>query len=489
VFPGSFDLDAAIAVTAVEPLAADDILGVLDALLAKSIVTRERGSGAARFSLLESLREYGLDLLRQSAEENALRLRHCAWVADFATRAESLVGAEQAAWLDTVEREQEHLRAALDFCLNEPDAATTGLRIAAQCWLHWIARGHLGEARRWLTSLLEKAPPESTDRARALVTLAMVALSGADVRRAVEAVDEARPLAQETGDVRTAAYCDVWGGVAAYMQHDFARSESLLTSAAAEFASIGDDAGLAHCQTHLGALAGARGDLDAASEWLDQALGLAHRRDDGWLLARATLTHGSLLAHWGHGARAAGHLQASLRASRAIRDTWAIAVAIELLALVAIGERRLERAARLLGVAEALWEAAPPAFTPEWAASRERTRAAARDGLGEPAFTKAVSGGRALTLDAAIRLALEQPEPERAPQSAPRSASALSARELEVASLVATGMSNKEIAARLIIAERTVDSHVNHILTRLGFSSRVQLAAWHTERARSVSDT
>jgi DNA-binding CsgD family transcriptional regulator len=64
----------------------------------------------------------------------------------------------------------------------------------------------------------------------------------------------------------------------------------------------------------------------------------------------------------------------------------------------------------------------------------------------------------------------------------------LSTRDLEVASLVARGLSNTEIAARLIIAERTVDTHLHHILTRLGFTSRVQLATWHAEQASSVSE-
>jgi DNA-binding NarL/FixJ family response regulator len=51
-------------------------------------------------------------------------------------------------------------------------------------------------------------------------------------------------------------------------------------------------------------------------------------------------------------------------------------------------------------------------------------------------------------------------------------------REAEVARLVADGLTNKEIGARLFISERTVDSHVRSILNKLGFSSRAQIAAW-----------
>src|SRR5262249_38175129 len=154
-------------------------------------------------------------------------------------------------------------------------------------------------------------------------------------------------------------------------------------------------------------------------------------------------------------------LHASLGASRAIGDRWAIAVAMELLALVASGDERPERAAQLLGIAGGLWETAPPAFTPEWAAARERSRSAARARLGAAAFEQATARGRALGLDAALAFALEavaSPGPTRPARS---KTGPLSARELEVAGLVATGMSNKEIAARLIISERTVDTHVN----------------------------
>jgi non-specific serine/threonine protein kinase len=439
--------------------------------------------------LLETLREYGREGLREAGAERDLRRRHRDWVASLVAEADGLPGAHQARWLDRTEREQENLRAALEFCLREPGSAATGLLMAAQCWLHWIARGHLGEARRWLTGLLDVAPEPTPARARALATLAMVALSGADTRTADLAVEEGLQLLRHVGDTRTAAFCQLWGGVSAYMQHDFGRSDSSLHQAAEAFASAGDDSGLASTQIQLGALAGVRGDLAAAEAFLEQSRILARQLEDGWLLARSTLTQGSLLAHWERSARAGAILQESVRASHTLGDRWAIAVALELLALVSGAEGRAERAAQLLGATEALWETAPPAFTKEWVAGREKARADARATLGRRAFEVATSNGLAMNLDQAVRLALEEAEPPRSAVLPRHPATPLSTRELEVASLVAQGLSNKEIAARLIIAERTVDTHVNHILTRLGFHSRVQLAAWHAEHARSVSDT
>ena len=490
MFPGGFDVDAAVAVTAGEPVAAEEMLDVLDGLVAKSIVNRQRSEDPARYEMLESVHEYGRALLRNADTERDLRRRHVGWVAGLVAEADTLAGTQQARWLDLIEREQDNLRAALDFCLREPGASTTGLLMLGQSWLHWIARGHLGEARRWLTALLGVAAQATPARARALATSAMVALSAGDVHMADLAAAEGLEVAQQVGDARTAASCETWQGIAAYMQHDLDRSDACLRRAAEAFAFAGDDAGLASTQMHLGALAGVRRDLATAEAILERSRELARRLQDTWLIARSALTHRSLLAHWGYPTRARTLLQESVRASRTIGDRWAIAVAMELLALVAGAEGRPERAVQLLGATEALWETAPPAFTKEWAAAREKSRADARTQLGSRAFELAFSRGRSNSIQSAIRLALEEAEPQKlAGPARRRLTTPLSTRELEVAALVARGLTNKEIATRLIITERTVDTHVNHILTRRGFNSRVQLAGWHAEYARSVPDT
>jgi DNA-binding NarL/FixJ family response regulator len=67
----------------------------------------------------------------------------------------------------------------------------------------------------------------------------------------------------------------------------------------------------------------------------------------------------------------------------------------------------------------------------------------------------------------------------------PASPAGLSARELEVAGLVAAGLSNKAIAARLHLSVRTVESHVRHVLAKVGLDNRTQLATW--ARAHSVA--
>jgi len=94
-----------------------------------------------------------------------------------------------------------------------------------------------------------------------------------------------------------------------------------------------------------------------------------------------------------------------------------------------------------------------------------------------------------MPLEVAIDDALsEGPAPAR--HSREDTVNRLTPRELEVAALVAEGLSNRELAARLVITERTAENHVAHILDRLGLRSRVQIATWVTERGvRRAAET
>ena len=115
---------------------------------------------------------------------------------------------------------------------------------------------------------------------------------------------------------------------------------------------------------------------------------------------------------------------------------------------------------------------------PEAATSRTQRLLASADGLSEGAVAELWTAGSALTSDAAVELALTVPEllESREPE--------LTARELQIATLIATGLSNRQIAARLGIASATVARHIANIMAKLGFSSRLQIAAWISGRGQ-----
>jgi DNA-binding CsgD family transcriptional regulator len=152
--------------------------------------------------------------------------------------------------------------------------------------------------------------------------------------------------------------------------------------------------------------------------------------------------------------------------------------------LVATGDA--ERAAVLHGASEKLWTLlnAPVLMGPAYAEIRKSGTDTARNALGEERFDALVRHGYAVPLSVALAVAKgEAPAGPPADTAEPGpGGKSLTRREREVAELVADGLGNREIAERLYLSKRTVDSHVEHVFTKLGFSSRAQLTAWVLER-------
>jgi len=189
------------------------------------------------------------------------------------------------------------------------------------------------------------------------------------------------------------------------------------------------------------------------------------------------------LANWrqGRADEAVALLGTSLRLKRApgSTDRYGTAGCLELMAAVAAGRRQYRRAATLLGAADSLWRAigASVITLGHLAGLHEAGARETRAGLGEAAFADAFARGQALSYDDAIGHALDE---ERRPATPPAgdALAPLTRREREVAGLIARGLANKEIAAALVISQRTAESHVEHILTKLGCAGRGQVAAW-----------
>jgi non-specific serine/threonine protein kinase len=156
---------------------------------------------------------------------------------------------------------------------------------------------------------------------------------------------------------------------------------------------------------------------------------------------------------------------------------------VEALAWIAASRHQYERAAVLLGAARGLWQSMGTTLESHqpMAGHHRDCERQARQALGEAAFQAAYHHGLDLPAADVLAYALQQPrEKPPAKPSAPAvsEGAPLTPRELQVARLIAEGRSNKEIAAELVISQRTAENHVEHILTKLGFTSRAQVAAW-----------
>jgi ATP/maltotriose-dependent transcriptional regulator MalT len=230
------------------------------------------------------------------------------------------------------------------------------------------------------------------------------------------------------------------------------------------------------------------GNLDDAVSAAQDALAVCARRGDLW--CRSYACYALALTRWARGehGQAKQALHEGLRIAAQFGHIQGAAMQIELLAWVLQANGEHERAAETLGVADCVWPyvgAKALLNSDLWIRPHDECVRALRLALGEHRFTAAFhrGGGAAHDFDQAVKLVLSE-SPEVTP-SPPLSQALLSRREQQVAELVAEGLTNKEIASRLVISQRTAETHVVHVLTKLGFTSRTQIATWVVEQRRS----
>jgi DNA-binding CsgD family transcriptional regulator len=186
-------------------------------------------------------------------------------------------------------------------------------------------------------------------------------------------------------------------------------------------------------------------------------------------------------AEWSGGDRRRGEALAREAATckHAIDDRLGLTMALETLAGMAADAGEHERAASLLGSAERVRMESSLTVMQPFRPEHERLVSTAVQGIGQAAFEAAFHRGRVATIDEGVAFAVEDKQPPRpAPAARPQPHAVLTRRQLEIARLVADDLSNKQIAARLFLSERTVETHIANSLNKLGLTSRVQLGRW-----------
>jgi predicted ATPase/DNA-binding CsgD family transcriptional regulator len=454
IFAGGCTVEAAAAIMA-EPLdevgARPAVLDRLQSLVDKSLLQRDQlPGGEVRFRMLETIREYAHEQLARAGGLAGLRDRWIDYLLELTHRSRNaLLGREQAATLAMLDREHDNLRAALRACIEAGDAER-GLQLAAALWRYWFVRGFFTEGRTWLSELL--ALPGATAR----TTLRANALSAA--------------------------------GNLAYNQGDDAAAEAFQTESLAIRRELGDRGGVAVSLDTLGALAFRRGDCERANSLLEESLLVKREREDRWGIAAALHHLGDVALEQGHFSTARARYEDSLVQWAELGDIWSIAMVLESLAGMAQARGNPARALKLVGAASALRERLHGApMPPVQRAQQQKLIEAVQGSLGTEAATAALAEGRAMGFEQAISYARAADEPAPTTKVAAESPTALPAqgplawltpREREVAGLLLRGMSNRQIAEDLVITERTAETHVCRILSKLGLDSRAQIAAW-----------
>jgi predicted ATPase/DNA-binding CsgD family transcriptional regulator len=466
--------------TAGEP--AGDVPAALAGLVDKSLLIAEEDGGVRRYRMLDTVRRYGLDQLDDLA---AARARHRDLHLELAERFHAAwFGPDQVEWSRRMRAALPDLRAALDFSLSTPDGARLGLRLAGALSYLWVGCGELREGRYWLERALAADPEPSRERARALAFHARILTLQGEPVGAIACAQECLDVGDRCGDLsyRSSALqviglSRVYGGDRAGL--------GLLEEAvgvAGRFGAAHPYLAFAKLTLALGVLLG--GDPVSAADLCAQSEAICHKHGDRWWLANTLNIIVMTALASGDPRRADGSGRRALRIRQDLDDGWGAATALEYLAWVAAANGDHPRAARLLGAVDRLWrEAGGTPFAGALAAGHDRCVAAAREGLGDVAFDVEYRRGGELTLAAAAAYALAPPRHRAAGVAQPApgggEASRLTPRETQIAGLLVDGLSNKQIADRLVISLRTAESHVGNILTKLGFDARGQIAVWY----------
>ena len=567
VFAGGATLEAVEAVCETLGDEAGRIFDGVASLLDKSLVQQQaQGDEEPRLMMLETIREYGLELLTSGGEAQATREAHAVYYLALAEQAEpELDGPQQISWLQRLEREHDNLRAALSWLLEQGSAGQSkelALRLAGALWRFWLIHGHLSEGRHWLERALDgsekgrsarrakalmgagvlatsqddfgqaealcgeglalyrelgerrgSAPclsmlgymammrsnyaqartlleeslqiarevGDTGDRVLALQVLASVLFYQGEYARAQALLEESRVLSREGGDVQSHALSLALLGLALLSQGDLARARARLEESLAASRKVGYKRTLGLSIYFLGVVTWLQGDVARARSLLEESLVFLKEVGERGRIAEVYLSQGLISLSQGDYAAARALLEESLQIARELDHKWDIAGGLEAVAAVVAVQGEPVRAVWCMSAAQTLREAIGTPLPSVSQPMHEFTMASVRTQLGEQAFAAAWEEGRSMTPEQALtaqgQVTLLQPLPAAPAPTPPTKPAAtypdgLTAREVEVLRLLATGLTSAQIAEQLVIGVVTVNFHVRSIYSKLAVSSR-----------------
>ena len=472
VFRGGISLESIEAVCAEALHLGVPVLDALQQLVDHSLLRLVVPSALMpRYAMLETVREFAAGRLNTLPDAAAIPAAHAA---QFGRLAKDL--ARPPCWpardgLDLLELEHDNFRVALDWYRREDPSAA--LRLANRLTAFWSARGHFSEGRRRLGELLELVPDHDPGRVDALSGAAWLATDQGDRASAIPLLDESIERARATHDVVREATALYYRGRAKQIIGDPAGGAADIERAWELQADGGAD--LAAALWWAGAAAMFEDDLGLAIERFERCAELSGALGLPAIEARALQLLGVSRLELGdlHGAKSA--LGKGVPAIADIGDRFAIPVGLSALAGLAAKGGRPRAALRLAGAAAAYEEVNQTYRPQKIRAFLDAWLAPVRTTVGTAA-AKLFDEGRGLAPGQAIVLGLDDKTEDRRQGGGP--SASLTRREREIAALVATGLTNREIAGQLYLSVRTVEVHVDHILSKLGFRTRTQLAAW-----------
>lgn len=467
VFARDFTLEDIETVCCTDDRERDDAPDSVTGLVDRSVLECRQEAESVKYWFLAPLRAYGAAQLAASGEEKEIRTRHRDRFVRLAESSGPFWGGDDARRaFDHMLCRLDDVRLALDFCFDD-DRPDLACQLAADLRLHWMVAGAMDEGAAWLQRGLAAVPRSAVGlRVRALAVLAYLAALAGLGELVEAALTEGRAIAG-TESEPDLTYAEA---LAAFGAGDLDSAATRLESVLAQYAARGEDSKIREAAFNLGLVLAASRRPEDDFQAVEANLRSLTQEGAWWGTAWALMSRGFMSVEAGRHDEAETRLRSCLRLMRDRHDRLIVWWCLELLATTAVEQGDHRKALHLLGAARAH---GVRVLAPLLAARQDRVLTAGDQALGPRIAAHHLERGQALSLTEAINIAIDE-----LPADAGDPDEQLSERETEVARFIAQGLSNRDIAAKLVIATRTAEGHVQRILTKRRFHSRAQIAAW-----------
>ena len=502
VFAGPFSISAAEEVCA-DVLDPAHVMPTLIRLVDKSVLIRidpaaDDAGQLTQYLMLDTIREFGAEQLAAANAETGARNRFIGRYLAMARYFQAhFLDDDQLSRLRELRREHANARAALEYALGDQAGpvdrtrqagqdsqaggsarSADGVELATALYAYWRCRGLAREGSYWLDKAVERAPADSAAQCRALLARGHLLTLQGGFDLAVADASRALDLAAQLGDDGLTARGHVVMNAALNSAGRLTEAAEAGEQASRLLTALGDQLGLIDIDTQLAYLALFNGDIEAALGHVERGLRHLGASRERWLHANLYFQASLTLYLAGRDIESTWAVTRALQVKQEIGDILGTAFALEILGWLAARSGSHQRAAWLLGGADPVWERTEGrlAATPTFERLHAEAVATCEAALGDKRFAELFARGARQPLDEVTAFALnEDSDPTEHGGAKARVHSQLTAREREIATLVAAGLSNRQIAEKLVISRRTVDALLEHIFGKLGITSRVML--------------
>jgi predicted ATPase/DNA-binding CsgD family transcriptional regulator len=497
VFAGSFTVEAAEDVCAGGSLEASQIFDTVIRLVDKSVITRDEASSGqpTRYTMLDTIREFGAERLAASGSEADVRNRFVARYLSMGRYfGEHVVDDDQLDKFRELQKEHANLGAALGYTLDAAEGSRyrEGAELAIALYGYWHMGGLLREGKYWLDKVLERFPGPTSERGWALVVRGYLGAMQGEARQAVADATAGTKIGEQRGDPKLVGRGYTYLTLALTIADRYEEARAAGLQAEQRLQRLNDRAGLRILDVHLAHVSQLDGDLEGALRYAAQVTRrfgeggetteIKERWAQGW-----AYTIAAMAMYWDPGKQTdtVATISKALLAKHELGDVMGMAYCLEIHGWLAARAGRHVRAAWLLGAANPLWDRAGGRLGGTAALLRAHDDAMdkARAGLAGKRFETVFTDAGRHPIERLVAFAVSDADEPTTEGSRWRMPGQLTFREAEIADLAARGMSNRQIAEHLFISKRTVDAHLDHIYAKLGISSRVELLnALHLSR-------